>query len=276
MNDTSMNDTSMNDTSSGSDHTAAQDSPSELRKIAERIAHEVGIEILERRAAGFSWETKSTSTDVVTEIDTWSEERIVELISTARPNDGVLGEEGTTSEGTTGIIWVIDPVDGTTNFLYDLVGYSVSIGVERDGSAIAGAVYDPLRAELYSAATGEGATRNGEPISASQQDNLAHALVATGFSYSADVRREQAKSLITILPSVRDIRRFGGAALDLCQVASGRVDAYFELDIQPWDGSAGALIASEAGADVTLGEMTIASAPGIADELKALLGRAVT
>ena len=248
----------------------------ELRALAEQIASEVGMEILERRAAGFSWETKSTSTDVVTEIDTWSEERIVELISASRPDDGVLGEEGAAREGTTGITWVIDPVDGTTNFLYDLVGYSVSVGVELHGSAIAGAVYDPLRAELYSAAVGHGATRNGERISASEQDNLAHALVATGFSYSPDVRREQAKSLIEILPNVRDIRRFGGAALDLCQVASGRVDAYFELNIQPWDGSAGALIASEAGAEVTLGEMTMASAPGIASELSALLGRAVT
>lgn len=247
-----------------------------LRALAENIATDVGVEMHERRAAGFSWETKSTSTDVVTEIDNWSEERIVEAITAARPDDGLLGEEGTNLAGSTGIQWVIDPIDGTTNFLYDLVGYSVSIGVELHGTAIAGAVYDPVRGELYSAAIGNGATRNGETISASNQANLGHALIATGFSYEADVRREQAKSLVEILPNVRDIRRFGGAALDLCNVASGRVDAYFELDIKPWDGSAGALIAREAGADVTLGEMTIACAPAIANELKALLGRAVT
>ncbi len=247
-----------------------------LRKLAEEITLEVGTEILERRAAGFAWETKSTSTDVVTEIDTWSEKRIVERITEARPDDGLLGEEGASQPGTTGITWVIDPVDGTTNFLYDLVGYSVSIGVEANGEAIAAAVYDPLRAELFSAAIGQGATKNGEPISVSGQESLAHCLLATGFSYDPDVRRDQARSLVEILPNVRDIRRFGGAALDFCSVASGRVDAYFELDIKPWDGSAGALIASEAGAVVTLGDMAIACAPGISTELRALLDRAVT
>ena len=247
----------------------------ELRRIAGIVATKVGQEMVERRAAGFSWETKSTSTDVVTEIDTWSEQVIVNAITEARPDDGFLGEEGTNKVGTSGVQWVIDPVDGTTNLLYDLVGYSVSIGAEVDGNAIAGAVYDPLRGELYSAAIGEGATRNDQPISVSAQTNLAHSLIATGFAYGASRRKEQAASLVEILPSVRDIRRLGGAALDLCNVASGRVDAYYELDLKPWDSSAGALIASEAGAVVTLGEMTIASAPGIVSELTALLDRSV-
>ena len=126
----------------------------ELRRIAGIVATKVGQEMVERRAAGFSWETKSTSTDVVTEIDTWSEQVIVNAITEARPDDGFLGEEGTNKVGTSGVQWVIDPVDGTTNLLYDLVGYSVSIGAEVDGNAIAGAVYDPLRGELYSAAIG--------------------------------------------------------------------------------------------------------------------------
>lgn len=247
----------------------------ELRSIAEDLVRSVGMEILERRAAGFSWETKSTSTDVVTEIDTWAEETIVEALTVQRPGDGLLGEEGSNKESTTGVRWVIDPVDGTTNFLYDLSGYNVSIGAELDGETIAGAVYDPVRAELFSAALGQGATRDGQPITASSQTTLAQALVATGFSYNADRRREQAISLVEILPEVRDIRRFGAAALDLCSVACGRVDAYFELEIQPWDASAGALIATEAGAKVTVGHLTVAAAPGIATELGALLDRTV-
>lgn len=248
---------------------------SELRSIAEEVARSVGQEMLARRSAGFSWETKSTSTDVVTEIDTWAESAIVEAITKQRPDDGFLGEEGSNSAGSTGVRWVVDPVDGTTNLLYDLPGYNVSIGAELDGEAIAGAVYDPVRAELFSAATGHGATRNGEPIQVSGQDELDQALVATGFAYDAPRRRQQATSLVEILPSVRDIRRLGAAAMDLCAVACGRVDAYFELDTKPWDRSAGALIASEAGAIVTVGELTIAAAPGISTDLRALLERSI-
>lgn len=248
----------------------------ELQQIANEAASTVGREMLERRAAGFSWDTKSTSTDVVTEIDIWAEATIVNLITERRPDDGFLGEEGASAAGTTGVRWVIDPVDGTTNFLYDLAGYNVSIGVEFNGVTVAAAVYDPIRAELFSATLGGGATRNGEPITVSDQTELAHALIATGFSYNADRRREQAQSLVEILPAVRDIRRFGGAALDFCAVACGRVDAYFELEIQPWDACAGALIASEAGALVTLDRLAIATSPGIAEALQGLLDRAVT
>lgn len=248
----------------------------ELLAIAEEVASSVGVEMVERRSAGFSWETKSTSTDVVTEIDTWAERTIVDAITARRPNDGFLGEEGSDTVGSTGVRWVIDPVDGTTNLLYDLPGYNVSIGAELNGVTIAGAVYDPVRAELFSAAAGQGATRNGKTIRASDQQNLSHALVATGFAYSADQRREQAHTLVEVLPSVRDIRRLGAAAIDLCGVACGRVDAYFELDTKPWDRSAGALIAREAGAIVTEGELTIAVAPGISEALRALLNSAVT
>ena len=250
---------------------------SELLTIAEEeVASAVGREMIERRSAGFSWETKSTSTDVVTEIDTWAEGAIVEAITSRRPNDGFLGEEGSDTPGTTGVRWVIDPVDGTTNLLYDLSGYNVSIGAELNGETLAGAVYDPVRAELFSAALGQGASRNGEPISVSGQESLSHALVATGFAYNAERRQQQASSLVEILPIIRDIRRLGAAAIDLCAVACGRVDAYYELDTKPWDRSAGVLIATEAGAIVTEGELTIAAAPGISDDLRALLDRTVT
>lgn len=244
---------------------------SELRSIAEEIAQSVGQEMHERRSQGFSWETKSTATDVVTEIDTWSEEVIVGKLTSMRPSDGLLGEEGTNTEGTSGVRWVIDPIDGTTNFLYGLPGYSVSIGAEIEGSPIAGAVFDPIRSELFSASVGSGATRNDTPIEVSGKSELSSALVATGFGYDPERRKQQAETLRTVLPAVRDIRRFGGAALDLCSVACGRVDAYFELGIQPWDACAGSIIASEAGALVSIGHMSIVASPAIADPLTALL-----
>ncbi len=252
--------------------------PEELREIAASIAKSVGTEVGDRRAAGFSWSTKSSSADVVTEIDTWAEDEVVRRIEAIRPDDGFIGEEGTARSGTTGIVWVIDPVDGTTNLLYDIPGYSVSIGVERDGEAVAGAVHDPVRDELFSAAIGSGSTRNDVPISASTKVELETALVVTGFSYLAEHRLAQATALVHVLPHVRDIRRLGGAALDLCAVACGRVDAAFERGLQPWDSCAGALIASEAGAVVAKGieptDITVAAAPGIAEAFSALLDQA--
>lgn len=244
---------------------------SELRRLAETTATEVGSEVLARRQAGFSWETKSTSTDVVTEIDTWAESAVVERLLAARPDDGLLGEEGASAVGTTGVKWVIDPIDGTTNLLYDIPGFSVSIGVELDGEAVAGAVYDPVRNELFSAALGHGATRNGETISVSSKADLATALVGTGFSYQSSERAVQAEILQRVLPNVRDIRRLGGAALDLCAVGCGRFDAWFERGIAPWDWAAGALVASEAGALVQVGALTYAVGPNLADEFLELL-----
>lgn len=249
-------------------------SAAELAEIAATVTHSVGVEVGRRRTEGFSWTTKSTSTDVVTEIDTWAEQAVVEQLLAERPDDGFLGEEGTQRDGTTGVVWVIDPVDGTTNLLYGLAGFSVSIGVEVDGVPTAGAVFDPVRDELFVASIGNGATRNGEPIAPTKLDELSSALVATGFSYSGDDRLHQAKALVTILPKVRDIRRNGGAALDFCAVASGRVDAYFERGIQHWDGAAGRVIAAEAGAVVEMDAMTLVATPGIADALRALLQQA--
>ncbi len=246
----------------------------ELRSIGNEIAESVGTEVAERRSGGFVWSTKSSTSAAVTEIDTWAEDEIVRRITEKRPRDGLLGEEGTSTPGSTGVVWVIDPIDGTTNFLYDIPGYGISIGVQVDGAAVAGAVFDPVRLELFSAALGQGATRNGQPISPSSANDLSTALVITGFSYQAEMRREQARILETVLPAVRDIRRLGGAALDLCAIASGRADASYERGLSPWDSIAGALIAREAGAIVDVGELTWASAPGIADAFQSLLERA--
>lgn len=239
--------------------------------MAEAVAATVGREVAIRRKGEFVWTTKSSNSDVVTEIDTWSEETVVAMLSERRPDDGFLGEEGTSHQGTSGITWVIDPVDGTTNLLYDLQGYSVSIAARTNDEVVAGAVFDPVRDELFSAGLGQGASLDGAPISVAPITDLSVALVGTGFSYLADKRREQAESLMTLLPQVRDIRRAGGAAMMLCEVAAGRLDACYERGLSPWDSAAGALIAAEAGAITHEGELVYAAAPGIAEPFIALL-----
>jgi len=224
---------------------------------------------------GMAVDTKSSGTDMVTDMDRWAETTIVDLISSARPDDGLIGEEGAFRESRTGVTWLIDPIDGTTNFLYDIPGYSVSIAARVDGLEVVGAVHDPIRDERFRAIRGEGATLNDVPISASDSQHLATALVATGFSYDSDRRRAQAEVLTHVLPAVRDIRRFGGAALDLCAVACGRVDAYYERGLGEWDSAAGALIAAEAGAIIDnrqpAGGAFTGAAPGVFEAFAKLL-----
>lgn len=245
--------------------------PTELAQLAADVAGSVGREVVARRGRGLDWNTKSSITDIVTEVDTWAEAELVSRLTRLRPDDGFLGEEGTTRDTATGVTWIIDPIDGTTNLLHDLPGYSVSVAASVGDAVVAGAVYDPVRGELFGAARGEGATRNGEPIAASNTTELARALVGTGFSYDPAEREGQAHSLAVMLPLIRDVRRLGGAAIDLCCVACGRLDAYFEAGLSPWDWAAGALIAREAGATVAEGELTYAAGPGIADAFVVLL-----
>ena len=193
-------------------------------------------------------ETKTSGTDMVTEMDRASEALILGRLDQARPNDAVLGEEGTDRTGTTGVRWIVDPIDGTTNYLYGHAGFAVSIAAEVDGVIMVGVVHDPLHGDVFTALRGAGALRNGIPIAVSGETDLSRALVATGFSYEPDRRQRQAAVLGQIIGSVRDIRRMGAASVDLCSVACGRVDAYYERGLQPWDHAAGALIATEAGA----------------------------
>lgn len=224
--------------------------------------------------------TKTSLTDLVTDMDRASEKTIVDGIVARRAYDAILGEEGSDRPGTSGVRWIIDPVDGTTNYVYGHPGFAVSIGVEWTdpetgrSDAVVGVVVDPLHREVFTAVAGAGATRNGGPIRCSAETDLRRALVATGFSYEADRRRRQAEVLTQILPEVRDIRRMGAASADLCSVACGRVDAYYEKGLAPWDHAAGALIAREAGAivgDLDGGEASarfmLASAPGLFDAL---------
>ncbi|HEY5156049.1 MAG TPA: inositol monophosphatase family protein [Acidimicrobiales bacterium] len=223
-------------------------------------------------------ETKSTGTDMVSEMDRGAERLIVEALLGARPDDGLLGEEGAARPGTSGVRWVIDPLDGTTNYLYGHPSFSVSIAAEQDGRAVAGVVIDVPTGEVYRAVRGGGATRDGATISVSGETDLARALVATGFGYQPAQRRHQGAILASLLDQIRDIRRSGSAALDLCSMACGRVDAYYELSLSRWDFAAGALIATEAGALVmdlagTYPDAAplLAAPPALAEPLRALL-----
>lgn len=223
----------------------------ELRALACDLAVAAGRMVRTGRAErGIAQaSSKSTATDMVTEFDRASETLIVEGILAARPFDTIVGEEGTDRVGTSGVSWLIDPVDGTTNFLYGLPGYAVSIAASLTGDhrAAVGAVYVPATDELFAAIEGRGATLNGETITCSRTSELPHALVATGFAYRSDRRAAQARRVASLLPRIRDIRRLGAAAPDLCYVAAGRLDAYFEEHLGPWDLAAGELIAREAG-----------------------------
>ena len=265
-------------------------SPEALATIAADIATRVGARIMELRAVGVDVAaSKSSITDVVTAADREAEQLVVAALRAARPDDAILGEEGTGLPGTSGITWVIDPIDGTVNYLYDLPVYAVSIAATvtdpaamADGRrAIAGAVYAPRLDELFAAFEGGGARLNGRALTVSGKTDLATALVGTGFGYTVERRIEQAAMVSRLLPRARDIRRLGSAAYDLCSLAAGRLDAYFERGLQPWDYAAAALIAREAGAtvigrdDATLpGEpLLFAAAPGLVHELRdAVLG----
>ncbi|MFP3907371.1 MAG: inositol monophosphatase family protein [Acidimicrobiales bacterium] len=222
-----------------------------LLALAERVAS-AGAEHLRTwmHHADLAVSSKDTPTDLVTDVDRSCETLVVDLLTSARPDDGLVAEEGSSIVGRSGVEWVVDPLDGTTNFVYGHPGFSVSIAAVVDGRPSVGVVADPLSGDLFSARAGGGATRNGTVLGLGTPPDLAHALVATGFSYDAGQRRHQAEVLTTVLPRIRDIRRMGGAALDLCSVACGRVDAYYERGLQPWDMAAGWVIAAEAGARV--------------------------
>ena len=248
--------------------------PTSLLQLATDLARRAGALALSMHADLEGHDTKSTPTDVVTEADRACEQLLVDGIRAARPDDGILGEEGASTQGTTGVEWVVDPIDGTVNYLYGLPQWAVSIGVEVDGEALVGVVYDAPKDELWTAVRGGGAFLDGRPLRCSAVQDLAQTLVATGFSYDARRRWVQAQHLANVLPLVRDLRRLGAGSLDLCSVAAGRVDAYYEQGLNPWDMSAGLLIATEAGARIgdlrggTAGyRMVVAAAPAVFDPL---------
>ena len=261
----------------------------ELLALAQRVAGDAGRllrsrlpEVADGRLLSGGASSKSSPTDLVTDVDRSSESLIVSSLLKARPDDGILGEEGSSRAGTSGVTWVIDPLDGTINYLYGIAIFAVSIAARVAGRSVVGVVHDPLTGEIFSALQGRGASLDGRELRLETTGRpLAEALVGTGFSYGAPSRAAQADLLSVVLPEVRDIRRTGSAALDLCSVACGRLDAYYESELKPWDLAAGELIVREAGGAVVmledLGESPstlVATAPGLEAPLVDLLRRA--
>jgi myo-inositol-1(or 4)-monophosphatase len=232
----------------------AEPTSAELLDLAVAVARQAGEFLLRGRLVDLVIETKSSPTDVVTQMDTEAERLIATAIAAARPADTMLGEEGSSAvragQHETAVRWIVDPIDGTVNYLYGLPQWAVSIAAERAGVVVAGAVFDPSKNEMFTAELGRGAYLNGRPIRASARAELGLALIATGFGYDAGRRARQAEVVRLVLPVVRDIRRLGAASLDLCALACGRLDGYFERGLNLWDYAAGGLIAAEAGARV--------------------------
>ena len=246
----------------------------DLLDIAQSVAVQAAEYALERRRAGVEIAaTKSNELDIVTAVDRDTESMIRDLIRLARPNDAIFGEEGGSGSGTSGVTWIVDPIDGTVNFLYGVPQWGVSIAVvegDPDPSTwhtLAGAVCNPSLGELYSASVDGIADVNGREIRVNPSPEFASALVGTGFAYDRAESARQAAVLAGLLGDVRDVRRMGAASLDLCAVACGRLDAYFEANTSPWDFAAGALIAERAGARVgglagaPLGRAMVLAAP---------------
>jgi myo-inositol-1(or 4)-monophosphatase len=253
--------------------------PAELLALAVDTARAAGEVVARGRAtAGAQVAVKSSSVDVVTAVDTATERLIVERLTAARPTDAVLGEEGAAQQGGSGVRWIVDPIDGTVNFLYGVPAYAVSIAAEVDGVVRAGVVLNVATGDLFTATTGGGAwlstpaRPDPERLTGSSPASLEQTLVGTGFGYQQEQRRKQGAVVAALLPQVRDIRRIGSAALDLCAAAAGRIDAYYELHLNPWDHAAGALVAAEAGRVVTglpgrafAEPMALVAAPSIAE-----------
>lgn len=236
--------------------------PARLLDLAMRGARAAGRELMNRWGKVEGLTAKSSATDPVTDADRCAESTLVKLITSERPDDGLLGEEGAERESTTGIRWVIDPLDGTVNYLYGLDSFAVSIAAEDADGPIVGVVHNPLSKRTFHAIRGVGASVDGRPLKVRDPVPMGHALVATGFGYDPEYRRRQGALIAALLPRIRDIRRIGSASLDLCAVASGSVDAYFEEGVKAWDVAAGGLIAQEAGA-MALRTPPIAGQPGL-------------
>ncbi|RFC71824.1 inositol monophosphatase family protein [Streptomyces sp. AcE210] len=255
------------------------DLKAELLEVALEAAARAGTFLRDGRPADLGVAaTKTSAVDVVTEMDIASEKLITGFLAEHRPDDGVLGEEGASTEGSSGITWVIDPIDGTVNYLYGRPEWSVSIAARQGDETLVGVVAAPLRGETYRAVLGQGAFVNDRPARARVAPPFEQALVGTGFGYLAARRAHQADVVRELVPHVRDIRRGGSAAIDLCDVAVGRLDAYYERGLNPWDLAAGDLIAREAGAltggrpgEVPSGELTIAAPPGLFERLQSRL-----
>jgi myo-inositol-1(or 4)-monophosphatase len=238
--------------------------PDSLLELAVDAARAAGMLLLERfGTAPTGVSSKSSPTDPVSDADRDAETLIEELIGSRRPGDGIVAEEGPGNQSGAELTWVIDPLDGTVNFLFGIAMWGVSIAVEDPQGAVAGVVFDPNRDELFSAVRGRGAHLNGKQIHVSSRTDLSHALVGTGFAYDPRARSIQAEVVSRVLPEVRDIRRAGSAALDLAAVACGRLDAFYESPMEWWDRAAGVLLVREAGGVVSELTAPLQLSPGV-------------
>ena len=243
----------------------------QILELALKIAGQAG-ELLMNRPASWDLTVKSTAIDIATQMDHASEKLIVDAILAARPNDGIIGEEGANRESTSGVTWVIDPVDGTVNYFYGLPGWSISIAVKDENGVLAGVVHSPTTNSTWKASRGGGAFLNDVRIECNNPIELNRALLSSGFAYDVASRYEQLKIVNALLPQIRDLRRIGSAAADICHVATGLVDGYFETGLMEWDLAAAELIAREAGAIVETKEwhgfnLTIAAGPHLFEQI---------
>jgi myo-inositol-1(or 4)-monophosphatase len=251
--------------------------------LATEAAREAGALLVELwRSPATGIRSKSSATDLVSDADDRAERAIVARIRKQRPDDALVAEEGSSARGSSGVSWYVDPLDGTINYLYGIPQWSVSICCAGAEGPLAGVVFDPVRDELFSAARGAGAHLGDRRLAVTDKRDLASALVGTGFGYDAGQRVTQGRIIAKVLGELRDVRRFGSAALDLSWLAAGRLDGYFESVEKPWDWMAGAMLVREAGGRVTELDpkdpafpRIIASGPGIHDDLVALLARAI-
>ena len=245
----------------------------ELVSLAEEVARAAGA-LLMQRPDSFTFTEKSSAVDFATQMDQQAESLIVKSLLAARPDDGIIAEEGAAQPSKTGITWVIDPLDGTVNYLYGLPGWNISIAAKNQEGVIAGVVFAPTINSLWKATKGGGAYLNNKAIKCNDPVNLNLALIATGFSYDLELRKEQGARIQKLIPQIRDLRRNGAAAVDLCYVAMGAVDAYFESSLKEWDFAAGGLIATEAGALISGrtggapdGDMVVCAGPSLHAQL---------
>jgi myo-inositol-1(or 4)-monophosphatase len=261
------------------EHMLRREEMDELLDLAVRAAHQAGERLRERFAEEATGvDAKTSPTDLVSDADREAEELILTAIGRARPQDGVLAEEGGRETSESGLVWIVDPLDGTVNFLFRIPVWCVSIAVQDEDGMVAGVVHDPNHDETFTATRGGGARRNGRPISVSDCTELNRALVGTGFAYQAESRAVQAERLPRMLPRVRDIRRAGSAAIDLAWLACGRLDGFFEAPMNTWDKAAGVLLIAEAGGVVSElaaprgdGDGVIGANPVLHDALRALV-----
>jgi myo-inositol-1(or 4)-monophosphatase len=255
-----------------------------LLELAVGAAQAAGELLLDRFGGSHSGiDAKSSATDMVSDADRDSERLLLDAIRAARPDDGLIAEESGHRPGTTGLVWVVDPLDGTTNYLYGIPAWSVSVACRDAEGGLVAVVHDPSLGETFAAARGSGAFLNGAPISASPLDDLARALIGTGFGYTPERRAAQVTALAHVLPQVRDVRRAGSAAIDLAWVACGRLDGFYEAGIRDWDRAAGLLLVREAGGATDIlepgldgADCVVASGAALYDPLCALVRSALS